>query len=85
MPLLHIHNADVERGLSGAPGVVACCYVASSLTSVPFFASPVRLGRHGVDAVLPLPPLSASEKAALRAMLPELQANVDKGVAFARR
>jgi malate dehydrogenase len=27
------------RGLLGEPGVVACAYVASSLTELPFFAS----------------------------------------------
>jgi malate dehydrogenase len=45
----------------------------------------VRLGRDGVEAVLPLPPMTAFEQTALRKMIPELRANIDKGVAFVRR
>ena len=38
------------RALAGEPGVVECAYVESHLTELPYFASPVRLGRHGVEA-----------------------------------
>ena len=37
------------RALSGELNVVECAYVESHLTELPFFASPVRLGRHGVE------------------------------------
>lgn len=42
--------ASCLRALAGEPGVVECAYVESHLTELPFFASPVRLGRHGVEA-----------------------------------
>ena len=62
---------------------VECAYVASSLTKLPFFASPVRVGPHGVKEVLPLPAMSSTEEKGFRTMLVELQASIDKGVAFA--
>lgn len=62
---------------------IECAYVASSLTKLPFFASPVRLGPHGVQEVLPLPPMSAVEEQGFTTMLAELQASIDKGIAFA--
>ena len=64
--------------------IVECAYVASELTRVPFFASPVRLGPHGIKEILPLPTRSSAEQKWLDDMLDELQGSVDKGVAFAR-
>ena len=42
--------ASCLRALAGEPGVVECAYVESHLTDLPYFASLVRLGRHGVEA-----------------------------------
>jgi malate dehydrogenase len=71
------------RALGGEEGVVECAYVASHLTDLPFLAGPVRLGRGGVAEVLPLPPMSAAERAGFEAMKAELRASIEKGVAFA--
>jgi malate dehydrogenase len=48
-----------------------------------FFASRVQLGPEGVAKVNGLGPLNDFEKAALDAMLPELKAQIEKGVQFA--
>lgn len=64
--------------------VVECAYVASNLTPLPFFASPVRLGPHGVKEILPLPPMSVAEQKGFEQMQKELKGSIDKGVAFAR-
>lgn len=61
-----------------------CAYVASGLTRLPFFASPVRLGPHGVNEILPLPPMSSFEEQGMQSMLDELGASIDKGVRFAK-
>lgn len=37
------------RAMGGEPGVVECAYVASSLTDLPYFASPLRLGPAGIE------------------------------------
>ena len=73
------------RAKLGEPGVEACAYVASALTEHPFFASRVRLGRFGLEEILPLGPLNALERAGLAKMGPELKASIDKGVAFANK
>lgn len=71
------------RAMSGESGVIECAYVQSRLTSLPFFASPVRLGRKGVEEFLPLGPLSEEEQRGYDAMLPELSSSIQKGVEFA--
>ena len=71
------------RAMAGEPGVVECSYVQSRLTSLPFFASPVRLGRKGVEEFLPLGALSEEEQRGYDAMLGELAGSIKKGVDFA--
>lgn len=57
------------------------------LTDLPFFASRVKLGKNGVEAVLPneLQGLSPAEQAGLEGLKEELKASIDKGVAFANK
>ncbi|KAK3282461.1 hypothetical protein CYMTET_9805 [Cymbomonas tetramitiformis] len=73
------------RGLKGDTNVLECAYVQSTVTSVPYFASKILLGRSGVEATYPLGPLSASEREGLNKLLPELKANIEKGIAFAHK
>lgn len=72
------------QAMSGAEGIVECAYVISSLTDLPFFASPVRLGRDGIDEFLPLPVMSPLERENFNDMKQELKASIDKGIAFAK-
>lgn len=72
------------RALAGEPGIVACAYVDSSVTALPFFACRCELGRNGVEAALPLGPLSPAERKGLETMLPELRDSIEKGVKFAQ-
>ncbi|KAL0282622.1 UNVERIFIED_CONTAM: Malate dehydrogenase, mitochondrial [Sesamum angustifolium] len=70
------------KGLNGAPDVVECSFVQSTVTELPFFASKVRLGKNGVEEVLGLGHLSDYEKQGLEALKPELKSSIEKGVAF---
>merc|ERR1711935_255316 len=46
------HFADrVMAGLSGEKDVVECSFVESSITEATFFASPVTLGKNGVETI----------------------------------
>ena len=36
------------QAMAGASGVIECAYVASHLTELPYFASPLKLGSDGV-------------------------------------
>ncbi|CAL9751323.1 unnamed protein product [Musa acuminata subsp. burmannicoides] len=73
------------RGLRGDAGVVECSFVASQVTELPFFASKVRLGRCGVEEVLPLGPLNEFERAGLEKAKKELAVSIQKGVSFIRK
>ncbi|KAG6756315.1 hypothetical protein POTOM_039742 [Populus tomentosa] len=86
------------KGLNGAPDVVECSYVQSTITELPFFASKVprcfaplsdvalvRLGKNGVEEVLGLGPLSDYEKEGLEKLKPELQSSIEKGIKFANQ
>lgn len=53
------------KAMSGEAGVHDYAFVASSLTELPYFASRVRLGKEGIEEVLPLGELNAAEAAGL--------------------
>ncbi|KAL8057011.1 hypothetical protein ABFX02_04G156100 [Erythranthe guttata] len=75
------------RALDGDSDVYECAYVQSDLTELPFFASRVKLGRNGVEAVISneIEGLSEYEEKALEALKEELKASIDKGVAFVNK
>ena len=73
------------RAMAGERGVVECAFVASALTSLPFFASPVRLGRGGVEELLPIGAMNDLEQRNYDQMLPELAASIQKGAEFAQK
>ena len=72
---------SLVKGLSGE-AVVECTYVEGDGKYARFFAQPVRLGKEGVEEILPLGPLSAFEQQALEAMLPTLRADIELGEKF---
>ncbi|WOL09406.1 hypothetical protein Cni_G18159 [Canna indica] len=72
------------RALDGDGDVYECAYVQSDLTEIPFFASRVKIGRKGVQALMASDVLEMSdyESEKLAALKPELMASIEKGVAF---
>jgi len=75
-------GAAVLSGLAGIPAT-ECAYVASSVTSLPYFASRVTFGLKGVDIVHPLPELSEHETERLSSLLPTLKEEIDAGLDYA--
>ncbi|MBA0652181.1 hypothetical protein Goklo_019456, partial [Gossypium klotzschianum] len=75
------------RALDGDGDVYECSYVQSDLTNLPFFASRIKLGRNGVEALIPsdLIGLSEYEEETLEALKPELKASIEKGIAFVQK
>lgn len=75
------------RALDGDGDVYECCYVQSDLTELPFFASRVKLGRKGVEALISsdLQGLTEYEQKAMEALKPELKSSIEKGIAFAQK
>ncbi|XP_058096448.1 malate dehydrogenase, chloroplastic-like [Magnolia sinica] len=75
------------RALDGDGDVYECSFVQSELTELPFFASRVKLGKQGVEAVISadVQGLTEYEEKALEALKPELKASIEKGMAFAQK
>ncbi|TYI53872.1 hypothetical protein E1A91_D11G036900v1, partial [Gossypium mustelinum] len=75
------------RALDGDGDVYECSFVQSDLTNLPFFASRIKLGRNGVEALIPsdLIGLSEYEDKTLEALKPELKASIKKGIAFVQK
>jgi len=65
--------------------VVECAYIASSVTEAPYFATPIKLGPNGVEANLGLGTLSAFEEEMLKAGLPDLLKQIQKGIEFVEK
>ncbi|OOH89622.1 malate dehydrogenase [Pasteurellaceae bacterium 15-036681] len=72
---------SVLKGLTGDE-VVEYAYVEGNGEYARFFAQPVRLGRNGVEELLPIGVLSAYEEAAVQAMIPTLKADIELGEKF---
>lgn len=71
----------VLKGLAGEE-VVEYAYVEGNGEYARFFAQPVRLGKNGVEELLPIGKLSAFEQTAIEAMLPTLRADIELGEKF---
>ncbi|GMH36915.1 hypothetical protein BSKO_04788 [Bryopsis sp. KO-2023] len=72
-------------GLEGEADVYECAYVESKpAEGVDFFASKIQLGTQGVEKVPELGELSAFEIEGLKVAIPQLQASIKKGIAFAK-
>lgn len=79
------HFADrVMAGLSGEKGVVECTFVESSLFESKFFASPCTLGKNGVETVHDIGTVSDYEKKLVADMMPDLVAQGEKGMKWAK-
>ena len=57
----------------------------SDVTEAPFFATPIILGKNGLEKNLGLGKLTDFEKDLLKGALPELQGSIKKGVEFAAK
>lgn len=72
------------RAMSGEKGIKECTYVESDITDCPFFSSPVTLGPNGAEEIHGYGKINAHEQKLLEAMLPDLKAQVQKGVDFVK-
>lgn len=75
---------SLVRALKGDSNVVECSYVRSDVTAATYFATPLKLGKNGIEQNLGLPKLNAYEQSLLEAAIPELQKNIKKGEDFVK-
>lgn len=75
------------RALDGDNNVYECSFIQSEVTEVPFFASRIKLGKNGVEAVISseLQGLTEYEQKGLEALKAELKTSIEKGVAFVEK
>jgi len=81
----YLFAEQVVRGLQGEEGIVQCAFVESSLTDAPYFASPCKFGKNGVEEVMGFGELSAYEQGWFDKMLPDLKKQIQKGVDFVQK
>lgn len=73
------------RALNGESNVVECAYVQSDVTESKYFATPLLLGKNGIEKNLGLGQLNAYEKELLAKAIPELKKNIQKGEDFVNK
>lgn len=75
------------KALNGAKGIVEPSYVVSPIAAkdgIEYFSTNVELGPEGVAKVHPLGPVNAFEQKLYEAAVPELKANIKKGIDFVK-
>lgn len=70
------------RALRGEQNVIECAYVRSDITEAKYFATPLILGKNGIEKNLGLGKLNAFEQELLSKAIPELHKNIQKGEDF---
>jgi len=70
--------------MKGQDDVVECAYVASKcVDGVDYFATPLKLGKDGIEENLGLGDLTPYEQKLVDAAIPELKKSIKKGIDFA--
>ncbi|XP_072013218.1 malate dehydrogenase, mitochondrial-like [Amphiura filiformis] len=69
--------------INGKEGVVECAFVRSDVTKAQYFATPILLGRNGVERNLGMGKLNDFEQKLVEEGLPELLGSIEKGEKFA--
>jgi len=77
-----LFTENVLKALRGDTDIVQCAYVESSITDAPYFASPCKFGKDGVEEVLPFGDLTPYEQAWFDKMIPDLKKQITKGEEF---
>lgn len=73
------------RAIKGEKNIVECAYVASNVTEATYFSTPLKIGKNGIEENLGLPKLNAFEQELLKAAIPELKKNIQKGEEFVKK
>lgn len=73
------------KAINGEKNVIECAYVQSDVTKAKYFATPLLLGKNGIEKNLGLPSLSAYEKELVQIALGDLEKEIKKGEEFAKK
>ncbi|XP_064612154.1 malate dehydrogenase, mitochondrial-like isoform X2 [Liolophura sinensis] len=78
-------TTSLLEAIGGAEGKIECAFVRSDETEAKYFATPVLLGKNGVERNLGIGKLIEYEVNLLKEAMPELLANIQKGEDFVRQ
>lgn len=70
------------RAMRGEQNIIECAYVRSDITEAKYFATPLVLGKNGIEKNLGLGKLNAFEQELLAKAIPELKKNIQSGEDF---
>lgn len=79
----YVFTENVLKAMDGDDSIVQCAFVESTLTDAPYFASPCKFGKDGVEEVRGFGEITAYEQGWLDKMLPDLKKQIQKGIDFA--
>lgn len=75
---------SLAKALNGDSGVVECAYVMNDVVGTKYFATPLLLGRNGIEKNLGIGKLTDYEQELVDKAIPELKDNVAKGEQFVK-
>lgn len=70
------------NGLLGKHDIIECSYVRSNVTEAKYFATPLLLGKKGIEKNMGLGKLNDYEKELVKLALPDLEKNIKRGQDF---
>jgi len=73
------------RALRGEANIIECAYVQSNITEAKYFATPLLIGKNGIEKNLGLGKLNAFEQELLTKAIPELKKNIQSGEDFVNK
>ena len=80
--LIFFHQTSCYSFNKKEKGIIEYAYVEGGHAGAQFFSQPIRLGPEGVAEVLDYQPLHPVEQAAVDAMLPTLNREIEQGLEF---
>jgi len=75
---------SLMKAMNGQEGIVECAYVQSNVTEAAYFSTPLLLGKNGIEKNLGIGKLVEFEENMLKAMIPDLNNSIKKGIEFAQ-
>lgn len=72
------------KALNGQSNVIECAYVMSDVAGTKYFATPLILGKNGIEKNLGIGKLSNYEQELVNKAIPEIKDNVAKGEQFVK-
>lgn len=73
------------KALNGEKNVIECAFVESDVTKAKYFATPLLLGKNGIEKNLGMPSLNDYEKELVQIAMGELEKNIKKGEDFVHK